>query len=261
MRKIKVILVIVFIAVAALFIANEVNERFLTSDHAPVLSCPEGVLEVSVSDGEEAFLADVTASDEEDGDLTDDIVIGGVSKLITADTARVTFYVFDKDANMASCTRMIRYTDYERPKFTLSEPLVYKLGETVSLGTRLTASDVIDGDLTDAIRISAVDVSTQVTGTYSVTVQVTNSMGDTARLELPLMIVEDGEGRAVELREELVYIGVGTDFDPLSYIAESVDTASVLYASEVDTDVAGTYYVTYTSADSGIGSVLTVVVE
>lgn len=264
MRALKIILAVLFVVLAALTAFSVINERFFTNDTSPVISCPDGVLEVSVNDDDSVFLSGVFANDAEDGDISGDIIIGGISKMIGGNTAKVTLIVFDSDSNMASCTRTVKYTDYEQPHFSVDIPLVYKIGETVSISNRISAFDVIDGDLTQSVRIISVDVSTQSAGVNSITVQVTNSLGNTARLELPLIITEEGKGRCVELTDELVYIAAGDSFDPYAYIPEGTEKTDITYEGSVDTSAAGTYYITYKTNDSvqsAVPSVLTVVVE
>ena len=110
----------VIIILALLVLANIVTYFYLgTSDRkvGPQITCPDEPLEISAKDNESALLVDVTAKDEQDGDLTNRISIGGISKLISKDTAKVTYMVFDSDNNMASCVRYIRYVDYHRPTF------------------------------------------------------------------------------------------------------------------------------------------------
>lgn len=259
MRTVKIILIVIFAVTASVFCAGQIRERFFVHDTAPVLSCPDEILEVSVSDGEDVFLRGVSASDAEDGDLTKDVVVGGISKLISAECAKVTLHVFDSDSNMATLTRKIRYTDYSRPRFKINSPLVYTLGETITLGDRLGATCVIDGDISDSIRISSVDVSSQLAGVYSITVQVTNSLGDTSQLKLPLTLLENGKKRDVELSSELIYLRVGDTFDPAEHVAS---TENVTVHGEVDTLEPGVYYVSYLAEDgSESKAVLTVVVE
>ena len=84
-------------------------------DVPPVLTCTEGVLEVSVSASQEELLQGVTAWDNRDGDLTSEIMIDHISTLIGANTAKITYVVFDSSDRVAKLTRTIAYTDYEAP--------------------------------------------------------------------------------------------------------------------------------------------------
>ena len=159
MRTIKQAIIILLV----LLLAGNVASYFYlgTSERQvpPKITCPDEVLELSASDNESVLLNGVTAFDQQDGDLTARITIAGISKLVTNDTAKATLIVFDSDDNMASCTRRIRYTDYHRPTFSVTEPLVYSSTEEVALLSRLKATDVVDGDISKNIRVSTLEPS------------------------------------------------------------------------------------------------------
>lgn len=269
MRALKHVLIIVLVVLTAGYIITAIYQGSSERREPPVISCPSEILEVSASDDESALLSGMTASDPQDGDLTDQIIVGGISKLISKDTAKVTFMVFDSDDNMGMCIRYIRYTDYQRPQFAITAPLSYSSTEQVSLLDRLTATDVVDGDISSRIRVSTL-ASTDNSEVYDISIQVTNSMGDTAWLELPVLVQETNPLRPViELSEYLIYLEVGSEFDPADHLdrltvaqtAEDVSKVSV--SSNVDTAEEGTYRVMYTySANGSTGTaILTVVVQ
>ena len=208
----------------------------------------------------------MTASDAKDGDLTGQIIVSGVSKLISNNTAKVSYMVFDMAGNMASATRYVVYSDYHRPRFMLTTPLVYSLGETVSITGRLQAQDAVDGDITSSIRVLSSDIISSTEGVYNLTLQVINSLGDTAQVTLPVTIRAEADGdSAVKLRRYLVYAGLGDDFEPRNYIesASAGSVSDVRIDSNVDTQSAGCYLVTYTVTVGGRSSsaLMTVVVE
>ena len=269
MRLTKFILVLVFLAVAAVYTIQGAAGRDAAAEVPPAISCDTGILELSVHDGGKALLTGVTASDEQDGDLTDRVLVSGVSRLIEDNTAKVTYVVFDSDDNMATLTRQIRYTDYRLPRFSLEEPLIYDVGQTVNLLDRLHASDVVDGDITGAIRVTYTDLATD-TGIHDLNVQVTNSMGDTAWLTVPVIIRPVSENRLeVTLDTYLLYLQQGDSFragDHLkraAYNGDSVSLGNVTISGQVDTDIPGTYQIQYTCVyGSHTGTaILTVVVE
>lgn len=260
MRLFQRTVVVLFVIVALLFCGMLVYENYMVDDIAPVIRCEEETIRISVTDGEVALLEGVTASDNVDGDLTDRVMVKSVSPLIGADTAKVTYFVFDSSDNVATASRMVQYRDYKRPCFSLSQPLVYRVGSTVTLLDRLTAEDDLDGDISDSIRVTAQNLSVDYEGTYSVTVQVTNSLGDTA--VLPLRVVMDSYGavnKLVELKEYIVYLDEGDDFDPEDYVRHvrdydysAVDMSELAIESNVDTSVPGDYEVSYTFESSGV---------
>lgn len=266
MRTLKTILIICLVLVTAAFAAGQVYSRVVTDTVPPVITLDSDSITVSVEDGRDALLRGVTASDAKDGDLTGQIIVSGVSKLISNNTAKVSYMVFDKAGNMASATRYVVYSDYHRPRFMLITPLVYSLGETVSITGRLQAQDAVDGDITSSIRVLSSDIISSTEGVYNLTLQVINSLGDTAQVTLPVTIRAEADGdSAVKLRRYLVYVGLGDNFEPRNYI-ESVSAGSVSDVridSNVDTQSAGCYLVTYTVTYGGRSSsaLMTVVVE
>lgn len=266
MRTLKTILIICLVLVTAAFAAGQVYSRVVTDIVPPVITLDSDSITVSVEDGRDALLRGVTASDAKDGDLTGQIIVSGVSKLISNNTAKVSYMVFDKAGNMASATRYVVYSDYHRPRFMLITPLVYSLGETVSITGRLQAQDAVDGDITSSIRVLSSDIISSTEGVYNLTLQVINSLGDTAQVTLPVTIRAEADGdSAVKLRRYLVYVGLGDNFEPRNYI-ESVSAGSVSDVridSNVDTQSAGCYLVTYTVTSGGRSSsaLMTVVVE
>ena len=268
MRYIKMILLTLFVVVGVLFGITTLRDAASGRSVGPKIQCDSELLEVSVSDDTEALLAGVTASDAQDGDLTDKIRIQGVSKLITDDTAKVSYIVFDSHGNAATVSRMLRYTDYSRPRFYVETPLVFSENETITILNRIRAEDVLDGDLTDSIRISALSATSD-PDIQSVAVQVTNSMGDTTRLDLPVIIHSGLVGRPeVELSDYLVYLDEGDSFKAEKYLVRvetpdgTGDTDEVQITGKVDMSTPGTYYVYYRypyGVSTGV-AVLTVVV-
>lgn len=268
MRYIKTILLALFLVVSVLFGITTLGNATSGKTVGPQIRCDSDLLEISVSDSTEALLAGVTASDEQDGDLTDKIRIQGVSKLITDDTAKVSYIVFDSHGNSASVSRMLRYTDYSRPRFSVESPLVFSENETISILSRIRAQDVLDGDLTNSVRISSLSATSD-PDVQSVAVQVTNSMGDTTRLELPVIIHSGVVARPeVELSDYLIYLDEGDTFRAEKYLvrvdipAGPGDISQVQISGKVDTSTPGTYYVYYRypyGVSTGV-AVLTVVV-
>ena len=237
----------VFILVLAVWAGLRVYSIKNVDNTPPVITCDSEVVEVRVGAGESALLKGVTAHDDRDGDLTDEIMIKGVSQLITADTAKVTYIVFDSSNNMTTASRTVQYTNYEKPRFALKQPLVFLMGSQVRLLDRLTASDVIDGDLSDAIRVTTQNVDPSRAGVYSVTVQVTNSLGDVESLPLKVtMSNSSGVEPNVTLSDYIVYLEAGSRFDPHSYITAPAERYSVDVDSGVDTAQPGVYEVAYT---------------
>ena len=113
MRKLKITVALLLAVVSAVFIATRYINNHSGKNGPPILKCDTDTVTVSVSDGDDVLLRGVSAYDNQDGDLTSGIVIGGISKLISDNTAKITYMVFDSDNNMARMTRLVKYTDYK----------------------------------------------------------------------------------------------------------------------------------------------------
>lgn len=269
MRFVKRLLIAVLCVVSVVFVGTRVTQAHSGRNIPPEISCDQALLEVSVLQDEQVLLSGITAYDQQDGDLTDQILVAGTSKLIGEDTAKVTYLVFDSDDNMASLERTIRYLDYHRPEITVNQPMNFSRDGSVAILECLSASDVIDGDISQRIRISTLR-ATQDSSIYIVVAQVTNSMGDTSRVELPVVLMESDSSRPViELRSYLVHVEQDSDFQPSRYVKgvsvgrRELSVRDVEWESEVDTTQPGTYWVKYTCDNAGsVGiTMLTVVVE
>ena len=273
MRTCKVILVILFVLMTALTCFSHFYRQESVDDTPPVLTCTEEVLEVSVNASQGELLRGITAWDDRDGDLTGEIMVDHISTLISANTAKITYVVFDHADNASKLTRTVAYTDYEAPKFSLSQPLIFDVGKTVTLMDRLTAYDLVDGDLTGSIRMTVQNLNIAAASTYSITLQVTNSLGDTAIVPLSVIMRENGKLPSIALQEYLVYLKQGDRFDPESYLLRVTELIAgrertcpldeVSIDSKVDMDHPGVYEVTFQyTGEAGTGkTILTVVVE
>lgn len=269
MKIMKITLIVLLALTAGLFGFDRIRQNVTGAGEGPSIQCDGDILEISVLQPESDLLAGVTASDPQDGDLTDRILVGSVSKLIGNDTAKVTYLVFDSDNNSASRVRWIRYTDYRKPTLEVTAPLNFAAVSSGTIVKNLKATDVLDGDLSKSIRISVLSTTGR-PNVYAVTAQVTNSMGDTALVQLPVIVEEYAAARpVVTLTEQLVYLSAGSGFDARSFLASaecagrSVPLEDVTVEGTVDTDTPGNYWVYYSYTADGLTglAILTVVIS
>ena len=249
MKRFRILTYVCLVLSACLLAVSTLYHQRTEDRSIPEIQCPDTVLTVSMEESGAALLQDVTAWDEKDGDLTDKVLLQGVDKRAGSSSATVTYAVADSDNHVVTATREIRYTDYQPPRFSLEKELRYSVGSPLRIKDRLTASDRIDGDLSDRIRVVSGSTNTYNEGTYPATFQVTNSLGDTASVTLDIVIrnYETGEPR-IQLAEYLIYRAAGAPFDPMSYV-ESVsggDLADVACELPQDGLVKGVNKVVYT---------------
>ena len=238
---------------------------------APVITSDTDVLEIPCDYTQDQLMAGLSASDAEDGDLTDQIVAGSFSRFVTPGVTSLTYVVFDSGNQPASLTREVHFTDYHGPRFTLSEPLVFREqeGSYTEAMERLGAQDQLDGDLDDWITQTDTDLNYSRAGRYTMSVEVNSSLGSSASADLPVHVVSaESQQVHIGLTQGIVYIPQGGSIDPKDYIDEvtdgsgnPVDALEVSADSGVDVNTPGCYEIHYI-ADGGAGETwLTVIVE
>lgn len=271
-RTVRYTLLILFIIVAALFAVFMVYQYTHEDISPPVFKMESDCIEVSVNATKDALCADLYAYDNIDGDLSDKITVYNISRLISNNEATITYVVFDKAANHATCSRTIRYTDYQKPHFKISEPLVFRVGDTIRLDA-VSAKDVLDGDITNRITYDAT-ISTATPGFFKMRMQVVNSAGDAADMTVTV-IVESGSASmpTIRLSDYLIYVNAGDEVNYKSYVQsikdprkpDRISVSNIEYnADDVDLSTPGTYevYYYYTGISNETATViLTVVVE
>lgn len=273
LRRIRVILIMLFVVAA--IAAGALAAWHYTHDDvsAPVFTSDYELLVVSAKATDEQLCAGLHAYDNMDGDITNRIMVKSVSPLINTTDAVITYLVFDNASNAATYSRTLRYTDYHVPHFSLSQPLNYAVGEKITLLDRLAANDVIDGNISSRIMLSQSSVSNSIAGTYPITVQVTNSAGDTAILPLSVLVsAQSASAPTLRLSTYLIYVSAGESVNWRSYINSVRDplvgngslSKVVCNTDDVDLDTPGVYeaYYYYVGQSGETTTViLTVVVE
>ena len=276
LKYVRIILVILFIA--ALVGASGLYLYTTAHDDRtpPVFHAGDELLEISVNDPPEALLRDLTATDNVDGDLTGKIHVKDISTLINKTDVNVTYVVFDEASNYALFTRTVRYKDYSSPRFLLTRPMVFSIGETVNFRDSIRVQDMVDGNISGRLKLEETTVINNTPGTYTASFSVTNRMGDTAFLPLTVQIVDNSVSRPqIELREYLIYLKPGdrTQFsryllsvtDPMAPAGETIPLNAVtVNASAVDPSVPGVYevYYYYTGISGEVATtILTVFVQ
>lgn len=261
----------VFILVFSLVFAGWATYRYnssLNKDY-PEITNSEEVLEISVQDPPEAMFRGLSARDETDGDLTDQILVASVSHFLEPGTVNVKYVVFDNHNNSATLTRRVHYTDYQAPEFSLEKAPVYTVGASFDLLEHIRVEDCIDGDISDHIRVISNMVNNYSVGNYPVVLEVSNSCGDTTQITLWVSYQNNESSAVVKLHEHIVYVEQGSAFEPQRWLASvtdrnsaPLDSANIQVKGALDTQKPGCYQLVYSYDDGTLSgqSPLTVVV-
>ena len=243
------IIALVSVALAALYGMSR-----KTSPEYPEINFVGGDIKVSVTATDEELLKGVTATDPEDGDVTDSLVVEGLTNLIKGKKINVTYAAIDSENHVTKASRTVKFVDYESPHFTLSAPLIFKLSNNMDLLGIAGAEDIFDGDISSNLKYSmSDDISFDTIGEYKVKLIVTNRLGDTEKLPVTVEITdEEPNCEAITLTDYLVYIDEGDEFNAEDYV-ESYYVGSEKHSSakglkitdDVDTEEPGVYTVDY----------------
>ncbi|MBQ9887089.1 MAG: DUF5011 domain-containing protein [Lachnospiraceae bacterium] len=264
MRWLKGIVIAAFLICCGLFLCHYKGWFEKVDKRGPVISADTDMLELSVHDSEQSLLSGMTATDNIDGDVTNSLIVASQSLLNPDDHTRtITYAAFDKSNNVSIWQRKVKYTDYTPPVFSLTKPLVFNENDIYSVRDCVKAFDVIDGDITDKVKLVSGSNSFNAAGIFPVVFGVSNSCGDYSDIELMVEVKSTDKTTAsktpdVILREYLVYIKEGESFDAASYIknihskveGEVIETGSVIIDSAVDVNTPGKYTVTYSVVNS-----------
>lgn len=200
---------------------------------APNISLDSEVLEVSIEATTEELLKGVSAFDNVDGDVTDSVLVEGIGNINEDYEAVITYAAFDSSGNVAKISRTVKFTDYQPPVFGLKRSLSFGENTSPDILGYMTATDMFDGDISGRIKGTLVSNTTSLSypGIHQVEFRVTNSMGDTRKITLPVEVYKNGIYNAnVDLGDNyLIYIKKGEDFTPEQYL-ESLIVGNNIYS-------------------------------
>lgn len=272
-KRFPVLLIILALISVVAVIGYRFYERSAASPQPPVISFDGGIIDVPTNASAEQLLKGVTATDPEDGDVSASLIVEGMSTLSGNNNVKVNYIAFDSKNNMARAERTVHLTDYVEPKFTMSSALCIKQSNNIDVLKNVGAIDMIDGDISGKVKYSLEGDNAMISGAgeYEISLRVTNSLGQTARLPMTVEVTQSNPNPAnITLSEYLVYLDNGADFDAKSYVVgynadgtQVSGAGSLKISGKVDTKTAGIYTVEYSygSGANASHTRLVVVVE
>lgn len=192
----------------------------------------------------------VTATDNEDGPLTDKIEV--VEETVKADvvgTYKVTYKVTDKNNTTTTKTITVTVTENKKPVITVEDKEVIQYRKLDELDG-VTATDEEDGKVEVKVKNSTVKLDTP--GDYEITYQATDTYNQTTEKTIKVTVIKD---EAPVINAEDKTITQGTTFEPLKDVtAEDKEEGKIEKIEVVKNDVKekeiGEYEVTYKAVDS-----------
>lgn len=261
MKRRKWLQILLILAFLTAFIGYRDFDAARTDREPPKLTMDDSqILQLSVQDSREKLLQGITAQDSQSGDVSDTIVVEDIRLTDESGMIEVSYAAADDAGNVVKATRQAQYVDYVSPKFTLNAPMIYTYGESFDVLSNVGASDVLDGDIQHRIRATALsEKSISDMGTHFVHFQVSNSLGDTSELAMPVEIQSPNSFDAhLTLKNYLIYLPLGSSFQPKEYLKDyfyrdeefSLENGlpedfSLKTTGQVLTDTPGVYSVEY----------------
>ena len=257
------------VIIVAIFTITDLSRK-----NQPVIKCDSGeILEVPTKISDQELLEYVTAFDEEDGDLTENIIVERQNYFLEKGLTTVNFAVCDSDNNTVKLKKKIKFSDYNSPQIKLLDDLLISTSETIDFKNVASAVDKYDGDISGKIKIISPNYNNLKPGEYDINFKVTNSFSDTCDITVKAIVTdEDYSAASIKLSDYLIYTKIGEIVNFRDYIKGVVGADGQNYSvsqividdSEFDPEKAGTYNVFF-SIKSGSNTVtktrMTVVVD
>ena len=201
---------------------TEITRKIVYKDLVPPVITLTGESEMTVELGQAFEEPGVTAADDCDGDLTEQITVEGSVDTQTTGTYTLTYRVQDSYGNEAEEKRTVTVADLTPPVITLrGDSRIYvKIGEGFS-DPGVTASDNVDGDITAQVRVSG-GVDTGSMGTYVLNYTVTDAAGNTAAASRSVYVYrKQASANPVNPGDKVVYLTF--DDGPGKYTSRLLD--------------------------------------
>lgn len=176
-----------------------------------VLNTVPGYITLPGEDYEEEGYA---ATDDYDGDITDKVQVRTENDIVY-------YTVKDSSGNETTVERQIVRADITPPTITLKgdASITINAGDSYE-EPGYTASDNIDGDITDKVEISG-SVNIYHAGTYTLTYTVTDNYGNAATAERTVVVKPIGQSSTVTPTGKVIYLTF--DDGPGKYTQELLD--------------------------------------
>ena len=147
MRRLGIISIILFLVAGALFGYEKYRAYMAEDTKPPQIIMDQDSIKVKCGATNEELLEGITAEDSRDGDVTGNLVIESMSNFLKGKKRNMVVTAFDSAGNMSKATREVIYTDYRKPRYSLSDPIRYPI-DSMNIEIGIKANDVIDGDIT-----------------------------------------------------------------------------------------------------------------
>jgi pimeloyl-ACP methyl ester carboxylesterase len=203
-----------------------------------------------------------TASDTQEGNITNKIIKTGTVNTAVVGTYTLTYTVTDLGGLSNAKTRTVNVTANTAPTITLigTSP-VRVVFKSVYTDAGATANDAQEGDITSRI-VKTGTVNTAVAGTYTLTYRITDTQGLTATTTRTVIVDPNTAPTITLIGATPLYVVKNTTFtDPGATATDTQEgniTSKIVKTGSVNTGKNGTYTLTYKITDlEGLSATVT----
>jgi hypothetical protein len=203
-----------------------------------------------------------TASDTQEGNITNKIVKTGTVNTAVVGTYTLTYTVTDLGGLSNAKTRTVNVTANTAPTITLlGTTPVRVVFKSVYTDAGATANDAQEGDITSRI-VKTGTVNTAVAGTYTLTYKITDTQGLTATTTRTVIVDPNTAPTITLIGATPLYVVKNTTFvDPGATATDTQEgniTSKIVKTGSVNTSKNGTYTLTYKITDlEGLSATVT----
>lgn len=214
----------------------------------PVITAVDLELEIN---SDYNLLSGVSASDKEDGNLTNKIEFVDNVDITKPGTYQVTYTVEDESRFRASKTVNVVVNGVPIPTINASDKEISQYTE-FNPKDNVTAFDTVDGNITSNIIVTDNTVNTNVIGEYKVTYSVTNSYNKEVTKTIKVNVVKNAEPVIIASDQNIL---LNSEFNPREGVSATdkedgnITSKIVVFSNKVNTKELGTYQVTYKVTD------------
>ena len=235
--------------------AASLNGTDLAVDTTPPVITLVGAAEVQLAKGATYTEPGYTAADNMDGNVTGMVVVSGSVNTDAVGSYTLSYDVADRAGNAAvTQNRTVTVAaDDIPPVITLKGQQTMSVeGRTAYVEPGYTATDNIDGDITDMVVVAGT-VNTAVLDTYTLSYDVSDSSGNAAAHNRTVMVVDTTPPVITLVGAAEVQLAKGATYTEPGYAAaDNMDgnvTGMVVVSGSVNTDAVGSYTLSYDVAD------------
>lgn len=198
-----------------------------------------------------------TATDTEDGDLTNSIVTDSTAvDIATIGTYTVNYTVTDSGGIVVTASRVVNVVTSQ----TNDTPVITILGnnpdtvdstQPIYTDAGATATDTEDGDLTNSVVVVSNDVDMLTQGNYTIGYSVTDSDNNTTTANRTVTVRVPTMSLYIRGRE-IEQVLVGEYVEQGAWAEDTIDGTieATIFSSDLDIDTVGDYLVTYEAINS-----------